>query len=120
MLEGLAGKRLLVLDGDSFLDDATRRILEAAGAYVQVARITHADRLLSQGSFDAAIIDLKVAVDVAFFLSERLDLAGIPFLFALDARNVGTPGRFIPYRLCTDIDELKAIRDGLFGSAQAH
>ena len=119
MLEGLTDKRLLILDGDSFLDDATRRILEAAGADVRVANIAHADRFLSHESFDAAIIDIKVDVGAAFSLAERLELAGIPFLFALDPRDAGKTGRFTAYCLCTDIDELRAIQDRLFGS-QAH
>jgi hypothetical protein len=113
-LKGLAGKRLLVLEDGFFLDEETKRLLEAADAVVQSTSWIDADLVLSsQAEFDGAIVDVNLEADMAFSLTEKLGALGVPFIFALSSQENG--GKFGAYRLCADLDELNAIAEGLFG-----
>jgi hypothetical protein len=69
--------------------------------------------LSAQADFDGAIIDISLRADMASLLTEKLEGLRIPFLFALSSQEID--GRFGAYHLCADLDELNAIREGLFG-----
>lgn len=117
MLEGLTGKRILIVEDGFFLDDATRRVLEAANVLFETVNGTDGVEYLDGGStFDGAIIDVDVEADTAFLITERLQGLGIPFLFALSGQESSAIGRFKAFRLCSDLEELNALRDGLFGN----
>jgi hypothetical protein len=117
MLEGLTGKRLLILEDGFFLDDATRRIFEAANVLFKTVSGRDGIAYLDEDAmFDGAIIDMDVEADTAFLVSERLEALGVPFLFALSDRDASATSRYKPFCLCSDLDELNAIKDGLFGA----
>lgn len=116
MLEGLAGRRLLILLDNGLLDDATRRVLEAAGSEFEVATGDRGRTLLKEPGFSGAIIDIDIEASIAVSLAEKLEKKSIPFVFAL---NEGAPGRacrFSIYRLCPEPAELEAISNRLFPS----
>ena len=120
-LKDFAGKRLLILEDGFFLDERTKRLLEALGARVEVAGAEAAGRVLGKElSIDGAIIDINVEAELAFSLAEQFGAKDIPFLFALNDHATGEVGRFAAYRLCADIDQLKAIAIGLFWTPQVH
>jgi hypothetical protein len=117
MLEGLTGKRLLILEDGFFLDDATRRIFEAADVHFEAVNGTDGIAYLrNHTTFDGAIIDMDVEADTAFLVAERLEALGIPFLFAVSDQEPAANSRYKAFRLCSDMEELKAIKDGLFGA----
>lgn len=108
-----------MLEDGFFLDEETKRLLTTADAIVQVTNWIDADLVLSgEVNFDGAILDINLDPDVAFSLTEKLEALGIPFLFALSSQDKAR--RFGVYRLCADIDELAAIREGLFGRPMAN
>jgi hypothetical protein len=96
MLEGLAGKRLLILEEGVFLDRITRRMLEAATAIVERASGVDAGLFLGGDiQYDGVIIDIYMDVDIAFWIVEQLEVHGVPFLFAVNDRNAKS-GRYSP------------------------
>jgi hypothetical protein len=116
MLEGLTGKRLFILEDGFFLDDATRRVFEAANVLFQTVNVSDAVAYLDADiAFDGAILDMEVEADTAFLVAERLEVLEIPFLFAISDHDFAAASRSKAFRLCSDIEELKAIADGLFG-----
>ena len=113
MLEGLAGKRLLILLDERPLEAATRRVLEGARVDLVVAGGDRGKALLEEGRFDAVIIDINVDAGVAISLVERLEELRLPFLFALIETGPLSGRRYSGYRLCSDTEELAIIGEAL-------
>ena len=80
----LNGARVLVVEDEYYPADDLSRSLSEAGAEVvrPVGTVEEADRLMSEGRPDCAVLDMNVRGEFAFTLAKRLDDASVPFVVA--------------------------------------
>lgn len=81
--QGLQGLRILVVE-DSFLTARSLiRLLEDLGVNVlgPAPSVKRAMSLLDANSCDGALLDINLGIETVEPVAERLDNAGIPFLF---------------------------------------
>jgi CheY-like chemotaxis protein len=88
---------LLVVEDEPMIRMLLCDMLEDLGHKVagQAGRIGEAVDLVQTGvPFDAAILDLNLAGEVALPVAEAVDARAIPFIFATGYGSVGVPERF--------------------------
>lgn len=113
-----SGKRILVVEDEFLLADETRKKLTKLGATVvgPTPRVDEALILIEDEQIDAAILDVFLSDSLVFPVAERLEILGIPFVFATAYDASVIPGRFSGYVLCEKPVELEKIAQGLFGA----
>jgi len=110
----LAGRRVLVLEGEYFVADDLTRVLNMAGAIVvgPFATIEAALQALArEPGIDLGVLDLNVRGDRSYPVAEALAARGVPFVFvtgydspAIEARWAETP------RCCKPFDPRQLLR----------
>lgn len=115
-----ADKRILVVEDEFLLADEARRRLTRLGAIVvgPTPRVDQALALIEEEAVDAAILDVFLNDALVFPVAERLEMLGIPFVFATAYNPSVIPPRFGGYVLCEKPLELENIARGLFGPPQ--
>ncbi|ASW09662.1 response regulator [Rhizobium sp. 11515TR] len=110
-----SGKRLLIVEDDYFLTEATSRKLRSLGAILigPMADVPHALDLIEGNQVDAAIIDMRLDSDLAYAMAEALEEAGLPYVFAI-ADN--PPPQFSGFILREKVDDIEHIALALFGA----
>lgn len=83
-MNGIRGKRILVLEDDVLLALDAADALEAGGAIVlgPVHRVSAALALLEKEHPDAALLDVNIAGATSADVAKRLADAGVPFVLA--------------------------------------
>ena len=89
----LAGTRVLIVEDEYYLADDLSRTLARAGAKVvgPVGTLADAVRLVEQGEFDCAVVDMNLRGDFAYELADRLHGMGVPLLVATGYNRVSLP-----------------------------
>lgn len=122
-LQLFKGKRILIVEDEYFVADEVRRKLDEAGALVigPAPSVDIGLALLAQNNVDAAILDIRLEGETVFPIAERLQDAGLPFVFATAYGAADIPKRYTGYVLCEKPSDLAEIADALFGpKAQGH
>ena len=90
----LTGTRVLVVEDEYYLADDLSRALKSVGAELvgPVGTIEDAEKKVSEGAFDAAVVNLNLRGDIAFAVAERLAEAGVPFVIATGYNMTSLPG----------------------------
>lgn len=115
-LQKFNGKRILVLEDDTLLDEQSRRTLEKLGATIagQTASAEKALVLLEEHKVDAAILDVFLDDALVFPVVKMLEELEIPYVFATSFIASVVPDKFSGYVLCAEAEELAKISRGLF------
>lgn len=111
-----AGKRILVVEVDYFVADEARRLLEAAGARITGASVPCAINMIDPEATDAAILDIRLDVEAAFLIADRLYSFRIPFVFATSHVDASVKDSFGGFHLCEDVHALGDIALALFST----
>jgi ActR/RegA family two-component response regulator len=100
--EGLAGKRLLVVEDDYMIAVDLARGLEAAGAEVVGPASTVQDALTLVGSerLDGAVRDINLGGDRAYPVADALTARQVPFVFATGYDEVNIPVQYADKPRC--------------------
>ncbi|MGV1872498.1 response regulator [Agrobacterium rosae] len=119
-LQKFDGKRILVLEDDTLLDDKSRRTLEKLGATIagRTASSEKAILLLEENKVDAAILDVFLDDALVFPIVKTLEELDIPYVFATSYVASVVPDKFSGYVLCAEAEELAKISRGLFSGRQ--
>jgi len=82
-VQELKDRRILVVEDDTLVAWDIETMLQDAGCKVvgPVGRLAPALELIAAGEFDIALLDLNLGRDNSFPAADRLDDAGIPFVF---------------------------------------
>lgn len=112
----LAGKHILIVEGDHFAGAEVRGALEGAGAVLvgPVPSVAEGLAQIDDGVVDGAILDIRLDGETAFSIAERLRHDEIPFVFAAVYSDADTPPKYGGYRLCGKVEELAEIARALF------
>jgi DNA-binding NtrC family response regulator len=94
--ETLEGRRILVVEDEYYLADDIVRALRDCGAEIvgPVATLDQAEKLVSEGGLDCAILDLNLRGEMSFPVADALTGSGIPFLIATGYDSAAIPERF--------------------------
>jgi CheY-like chemotaxis protein len=95
--DGVAGKRILVVEDEMIVAMLIEDILTDAGATVlgPAARVARAlDLLGEEEAVDAALLDVNLAGEMTTPVAEELRRRGIPFAFATGYGAAGVPDGF--------------------------
>jgi DNA-binding response OmpR family regulator len=81
---GLAGKRILIVEGESFIALNLQRALKEAGAWIvgSVPSVDDALDACEREAVDAAVLDVKLWEGSTLAVAAELRRRGIPFVFA--------------------------------------
>ena len=92
----LRGARILIVEDEYFIADDMAAALRLRGAEVvgPVGTVEEADRIVAEGAFDCAILDMNLRGDMAYPVADRLSEAGIPFIIATGYNSASLPERF--------------------------
>jgi len=92
----LRGARVLVVEDEYYIADDVRRELKAAGADVigPVSTVREARRVIDEGAFDCAVLDLNLHGESALPLAERLMERGKAFAIATGYGSATIPASF--------------------------
>lgn len=84
MENGLAGRRVLVVEDEYFLADDLVNALADAGAEVVGPASEESDalRLIGDQAVDLAVVDINLKGKASFLIADVLAARGIPFVFA--------------------------------------
>jgi CheY-like chemotaxis protein len=87
--------RILVVEDDTLVAWDIEALLQDAGGTVvgPVGRLAQALELVTAGEFDIALLDLNLGADNSLLAADRLEEAGIPFIFLS-----GHSAEFLPER----------------------
>lgn len=117
MAEGLAGRRVLVVEDESLVAMLLETILEDMGC-VPVGAIATVDEALAviadDGLLDAALLDVNVAGREVFPVAEALRARGVPFVFSTGYGQGGLPVAWRDQATIQKPFTENAIRDALF------
>lgn len=116
-LEAFCAKRILVVEGDYFLTDETRRQLQRLGATVVSSSdcLAQVLELIDHETFDAAILNIKLGNEFMLPVAEKLEERTIPFIFAADEAAASVSAPFPGFVLADEPFELENIARALFG-----
>ena len=94
--QGLAGKRILVVEDEVIVAMLIEDILSDQGATIvgPAARVAKALELLDDGPLDGAVLDVNLAGEMTTPVAEELRRRGIPFAFATGYGAAGLPEGF--------------------------
>lgn len=120
-LQKFKGKRILVLEDGTLLDEQSRRALERLGATIagRTASAEKALLLLEEHKVDAAILDVFLDDALVFPVVKMLEEMEIPYVFATSYVASIVPDKFSGYILSAEAEELAKVSRGLF-SGQRH
>jgi DNA-binding NtrC family response regulator len=92
----LSGARVLVVEDEYYIADDLTRTLDAAGATVvgPVSTIETANKVIDEGGFDCAVIDLNLHGESAAPIAARLAALGKSFAIATGYGIAGVPDEF--------------------------
>ncbi|WP_396593372.1 response regulator [Brevundimonas sp. R86498] len=94
MAEGLAGRRILVVEDESLVAMLMETILEDMGC-IPVGAFATVDEALTEIAedtpLDAALLDVNVAGREVFPVAEALKARGVPFVFSTGYGEGGLP-----------------------------
>jgi CheY-like chemotaxis protein len=92
----LSGTRVLVVEDEYYLADDLSRALSSAGADIvgPVGTLAEAERKVSEGVFDCAVLDMNLRGNFAYSVAERLGVAGVPFVVATGYNQSSLPEAF--------------------------
>lgn len=118
MLRLFQGKHILIVEDEFFIADTTRRTLERAGAIVigPAPSVEAGLALIDDNRIDGAILDIRLDGETVFPIAERLQDAGIPFVFATAHIDTDIPIRFGGYYLSEKPTALGEIAKALFAT----
>lgn len=84
--------RLLLVEDDPTMAEVTAELLQNLGhAVVHAPSVRKAMDLVRGGGFDLALLDVNVDKHLVFPVAQKLENAGVPYIFMS-----GTPGTDIP------------------------
>lgn len=115
---GLAGRRILVVEDDNFLAADVVGGLEAIGAQVvgPVGDIDDALDLIGRTELlDAAVLDLNLRGKMAFPVADALMERHVPFVFATGYDKAAIPARYGAVARCEKPVDARRIATALFG-----
>ncbi|GAA3109572.1 hypothetical protein GCM10010520_62570 [Rhizobium viscosum] len=114
----MAGKHLLIVESGDLIADAVRLALEQAGAVIvgPASSVEIGLALFDITRVDAAILDIRIEGETVFALAERLQDAGIPFVFAISHADTDIPAGYGGYRLSESPAALAQIAKALFAA----
>lgn len=80
----LSGARVLVVEDEYYLaDDLSRALLEAGAEVIgPVGTLSEASKIVDEGKFDCALVDMNLRGDLAYPIAEQLKAARVPFIVA--------------------------------------
>lgn len=117
MAEGLAGRRILVVEDESLVAMLLETILEDMGC-TPVGAIATVDEALTvvaaDAALDAALLDVNVAGQEVFPVAEALRARGVPFVFSTGYGEGGLPPAWRGQATIQKPFTESAIRDALF------
>jgi CheY-like chemotaxis protein len=89
----LGALRILIVEDEYYVADDLARALEGLGATVlgPVATLVEAERLVEEGCFDCAVLDMNLRGEMAFPIADRLEAKGIPFVVASGYNSASLP-----------------------------
>ncbi len=92
----LSGRRILIVEDEFYLADDLAGALRRDGAEVigPVATVADAERIVSEGALDCAILDINLRGEMSFPVADCLEGAGIPYLIATGYNSASLPERF--------------------------
>ena len=93
----LRGKRVLIVEDEYLIAQDLAEALRAAGAEVAgpVGSATDAERILDGGTPpDLALLNVRLRGGTVFALADKLDQAGVPFVFVSGYDSSSLPERF--------------------------
>lgn len=98
--ETLTGRIILAVEDEYFLADELDRDLKAAGAAVlgPVSSIAAALELLTNGTPDAAVLDMNLGGEMAHPVADALVARNVPFLLITGYDQTALPERFSTVR----------------------
>nr|WP_294544720.1 response regulator [uncultured Rhodopila sp.] len=84
VIDGLAGRRVLVVEDEMMIAIVLEESLRSLGCAVvgPASKLDHAMRLASTESLDAAVLDVNIRGGQVFPVAEILIARGIPFVLA--------------------------------------
>lgn len=93
-MDGLSGKRILVVEDESLVAMLIETILEDLGC-IPVGPAANVDEGLTLASgdeaIDAALLDVNVSGQQVFPVAEALEARGVPFVFSTGYGEAGLP-----------------------------
>lgn len=93
-MDGLSGKRILVVEDESLVAMLIETILEDLGC-IPVGPAANVDEGLAlasgDGAIDAALLDVNVSGQQVFPVAEALEARGVPFVFSTGYGEAGLP-----------------------------
>jgi DNA-binding NarL/FixJ family response regulator len=112
----LTGKHLLIVERGDLVADEVRLALEQAGVVIvgPASSVEIGLALLNIIRIDGAILDIRLEGETVFPLAERLQDAGIPFVFALPHADADIGAKYGGYRLTESLAALAEIAKALF------
>lgn len=119
-LQGVTGKRILVVEDEYFIASGLARDLEASGADVlgPVPTVADALRLIEAEPLDGAVLDVKLRGDLAFPVADSLIEKNVPFIFMTGYGSDFIPERYAAILRCEKPSEPDDLIKALFGSPQ--
>ena len=115
-MDGLAGKRILVVEDESLVAMLIETILEDLGCTpVGPAASVDEGLALARGNavIDAALLDVNVAGRQVFPVAEALAARGVPFVFSTGYGEAGLPEHWRGHPTIQKPFTESAIRDAL-------
>ena len=115
--------RILVIEDNAVVALDLQRILREAGYRVvgPASSLSDAERLIARGPIDCALLDIDLEAGRAAAMADRLDRAGIPFVFVTSDSRRDLPdkhaGRPVVAKPCTKDRVLEAVKRAMSAGA---
>lgn len=94
-IEGLEGRRVLIVEDEYFIAADLKRAFQEAGALARpVASVAEALALLAEPGIDAATLDVNLDGTASFPIADALTARAIPFLFLTGYDDWSLPERY--------------------------
>ncbi len=117
MIEGLTGKRILIIEDEYLIAaDLKRALVDAGAVIVGPAATLEAGQILVEEDIDLALLDVNLDGEHCYPLASRLRDRSVPFVFltgydewALPPEYRDVPRIGKPFPLAQLIDQLSAL-----------
>lgn len=118
------GKRVLVLEDEPIIAVLLEELIEAAGGQAEcLSTLAAVQQALDRGTPDMAILDINIHNENSYAIAERLQLLGVPLIFASGYGSNGRPANMAEVPVVTKpygLDELEqALAEAIALSRQA-